>query len=220
MAQGDHAFPWLKHIEDRPKKIRKASQREKFCSPFLREPAQRGVLEGEIFRDVRKDLLGERKNTEKPFFPLGPLEKPSDPAHQRSPVSHPTLHSPGSLWPAGFTHPLVLNLPVGGPAVTDAFQPRYPRSHPGLFLMAAGDSTASAAHSAAHQRQRTESEWTTTTRGLLPSSCVGEASSSSSMSLPCDGERQQALAVPWLSLGPFGRTSLAPGSMEQEDDPG
>lgn len=52
------------------KKIRKAFQREQFCSPFLWEPAQTGVPKGETSKDARRDLLDEGKITEKPLSHL------------------------------------------------------------------------------------------------------------------------------------------------------
>lgn len=67
--RGDHLFPWLSEpkgggetspqcacvdIEDRPKKVRKTSQREQLCSPFLWESAQTLTSTGEFHRFVER----------------------------------------------------------------------------------------------------------------------------------------------------------------------
>lgn len=80
---------------------------------------------------------------------------------------------------------------MGGPAVTDAFVTLVPTESPRALpdgSQQAGD-LGTAQHLPLTQLPTGGSELqekgTTTTRGLLPSSCVGEASSSSSTSLPC-----------------------------------
>lgn len=110
--------------------MRKASQREQFCSPFLREPAQTGVPKGVAFRGVRKDLLGEGKNTEKPLSHLARWKHRWILHSSRRLLRAPRHAHRGPRGRLASPHPLVFNPPMGGPAVTDAFPAPVPTESP------------------------------------------------------------------------------------------